>query len=285
MSDSTRPRINAGAYDQPFSGVGIEFFPLGVAPGRSGLTLHESGYLPDNKDWNFPSVFSPFWRLQYNGQAGHCVLFGQDMCELTPDSIVLIPPHHLFHCLGAQPVASLWLAFSFASQLHLDTPIPVQLPVRDTERCLMADLRKLIGEDTTWEPTDAIYRNSLALLQVVLARPELIWKAPVPENLQGVQAFISENVGQRMSNQRLARMAAMSVTGFERAFKRHFGTPPAQYVTDIRVRDAGTRLLHTNDSIDSIAESMGFPGRAYFSRVFKKVTGESPAAFRRTHRA
>jgi hypothetical protein len=45
MSDSTQSRTNVGAYDQPFSGVGIEYYPLGVKPGRSGLTLHESGYL------------------------------------------------------------------------------------------------------------------------------------------------------------------------------------------------------------------------------------------------
>ena len=84
VSYSIRGRVNVGAYDQPFSGVGIEFDPLGVTPGRTGITLHESGFLPANDAWNFPAVFSPFWRLYYNARRGHSVLFGNRRVELTP---------------------------------------------------------------------------------------------------------------------------------------------------------------------------------------------------------
>ena len=45
MSFAIRRRTNRGAYDQPFSGVRVEDEPLGVPPDRSGLTLHESGFL------------------------------------------------------------------------------------------------------------------------------------------------------------------------------------------------------------------------------------------------
>jgi AraC family transcriptional regulator, arabinose operon regulatory protein len=283
VSYSAHARINVGAYDKPFSGVGIEYFPLGVKPGRSGLTLHESGYLPANANWNFPSVFSPFWRLQYNSAPGHCVLFGDRVIELTPDHIMLIPDHCLFHCLGQQPVPALWQAFSFTGKLHPDMSIPVMLPVRSTEACLMQDLTALIRADESYAPTDAIYRNSLALLQVVFARPELEWQPPIPEKLIHIKAFIENHLSDSLANPRLAREAAMSVTGFERAFKRHFGTTAAQYVSEMRIREASRRLLQTMDSIDEIAAATGFPNRAYFSRVFKKVTGGSPAGFRRKH--
>lgn len=283
MSYSTRPRINVGAYDQPFSGVGIEYFPLGVKPERSGLTLHESGYLPDNADWNFPSVFSPFWRLYYNSQPGHCILFGDRMEELTPDHLMLIPDHALFHCLGQQPVPTFWIAFSFSGKLRHDMTAPVLLPPRNTEMCLIEDLRGLIEKDISWEPTDAIYRNSLALLHVVLARPELHWQPPLPESLTRIKPYIETHLSASLPNPLLAKQAGMSVTGFERAFKRHFGTSAAQYVSEMRVREASRRLLQTADSIDDIAAATGFPNRAYFSRVFKKTTGEAPAGFRRTH--
>ncbi|MBL7076213.1 MAG: helix-turn-helix transcriptional regulator [Kiritimatiellae bacterium] len=285
MSDSAHPRINAGAYDRPFSGVGIEYFPLGVKPGRSGLTLHESGYQPENANWNFPSVFSPFWRLYYNSQPGHCVLFGERMIELTPDHLMLIPDHALFHCLGQQPVPTFWVAFSFTGKLHHDVSLPVLLSPRNTEMCLIEDLKGLIEADTAWEPTDAIYRNSLALLHVVLARPELRWQPPIPESLARITPYIEEHLTESLPNPLLAKQAGMSVTGFERAFKRFFGTTAAQYVSEMRVREAGRRLLQTSESIDGIADATGFPNRAYFSRVFKKITGEAPAAFRRSHRA
>lgn len=283
MSDSIISRVNVGAYDRPYSGVGIEFDPLGVRPGRTGVTLHETGYLPANDQWNFPAVFSPFWRLCYNAKRGHCVLCGEQMTELTPAHLMLIPPHSLFHCLGANPVPHFWMVFSFTRRLKNTTTIPVLLPPRDTELCLMRDLRELIAADTNWNPTDAIYRNSLALLQVVLARPELLWEPPLPGNLVRIRQHIEEGLASKLSSPLLARRAGLSVASFNRSFKRHFGTTPARYVSETRVREATRLLLQTDQPLDAIAEQTGFPNRAYFSRVFKQVTREAPAGFRRKH--
>ena len=283
VSDPIRTRVNVGAYDRPFSGVGIEYDPLGVKPGRTGIALHETGYLPANAQWNFPAVFSPFWRLYYNAHRGHCVLFGEQMTELTPAHIMLIPPHCLFHCLGGNPVANFWIAFSFTRKLHPDVAPPVLLKPRDTELCLIRDLRELILADRNWEPIDAIYRNSLALLQVVLSRSELRWQLPLPENLERVRQHIEARLQTKLLSPALAKLAGLSVAGFNRAFKRHLGNSPARYVTEMRVREAARLLLQTEESIDAIAGNTGFPNRAYFSRIFKQVTDEGPAGFRRKH--
>jgi transcriptional regulator GlxA family with amidase domain len=144
-------------------------------------------------------------------------------------------------------------------------------------------LRRLIRTDENWEPTDAIYRNSLALLQVVLSRPELRWQPPLPEHLLHVRQHIEENLRAKLTAPLLAKRAALSVAGFNRAFRRHFATTPARYVTEMRVREAARLLLQTAETIDAIAEHTGFPNRAYFSRVFKHITDEAPAGFRRKH--
>lgn len=285
VSNPIKARVNVGAYDRPFSGVGIEFDPLGVKPGRTGITLHESGFISANNNWNFPAVFSPFWRLYYNAQRGHCVLLGERMVELTPAHILLIPPHRLFHCLGANPVSTFWLAFSFTRRPHAKQSVPILLPPRDTELCLIRDLRELILRAKDWQPTDAIYRNSLALLQVVLSRAELHWQPPLPENLARVRQHIEKSLRSKLLADDLARSAGMSPAGFQRAFKRHFGSTPARYVTEMRVREAARLLLQTDETIEAIADQTGFPNRAYFSRVFRQVTDEAPAGFRRKHRA
>lgn len=284
MSYSIHGRVNVGAYKRPFSGVGIEFDPLGVKPGRTGITLHEAGYLPSNREWNFPSVFSPFWRLYYNSEEGHCVLFGERIVELTPQHFMLIPPHCLFHCLGRNPVPTFWLAFSFSRSLRVDYTPPVLLKPQDTELCLIRNLKQMIAADRTWEPMDAIFHNSLALLHVVLARRELHWQPPLPDNLTHVQQYIQENLGTGLANPSLAKLAGLSVAGFERVFKRHFGTTAARYVSEMRIREATRLLLQTDETIDAIADQTGFPNRAYFSRVFKNIICESPARFRRKHR-
>ena len=284
VSNPIHARVNIGAYDRPFSGVGIEYDPLGVKPGRTGITLHEAGYQPANRNWNFPGVFSPFWRLYYNKQGGHCVLFGERIVELTPKHILLIPPHCLFHCLGLNPVPTFWLAFSFTRTLSADHTPPALLKPRDTELCLIRDLQRLIVADRTWEPIDAIYRNSLALLHVVMARRELQWQPAAPESLMRIRHYIEENIGAPLTNPILAKVAGLSVAGFERVFKRHFGTTAARYVTEMRVREAARLLLQTEETIEAIADQAGFPNRAYFSRVFTHVIDAPPATFRRNHR-
>ncbi|GEM_PF-646906 len=283
VSNSIPERFNVGAYDRPFSGVGIEFDPLGVKPGRSGITLHETGYLPANSRWNFPAVFSPFWRLYHNSARGHCMLFGEQMVELLPGQMAIIPPHSFFHCLGNNPVPAFWIAFSFSRKLAPAQSIPVLLPQRDTEVCLIRDLQELILANPNWEPSDAIFRNSLALLQVVLSRPELHWQPPVPEHFARICQFIETSLASKLLTPMLARKAGLSVAGFNRGFRRYFGTTPATFITEMRVREAARLLLGTEETIDAIAEQTGFPDRAYFSRVFKQMTDEAPATFRRRH--
>jgi len=285
MSNACFPRKHFRPYSQPFTGLGVEFDPLGLQPGRTGITLHETGFLPANADWNFTGVFSPFWRLHYNWNRGHSIKSGEQQVELTPEYIVLTPPHTLIHLGGDNPVAHLWLHFNFIHQMHPDTPVPIQLPVRDTELCLMRDLRELVVAARDHQPTTAICRNSLALLQVVLARPDLRWHVPPPDRLLRVRVHIEGHLADNLAAPVLARLAGMSEAGLRRAFRRHFATSPALFVTQVRVRDAARRLATTDETIDGIAEQTGFPNRAYFSRVFKQVVGEAPARFRHKHRA
>ncbi len=283
VSDSLTSRLNIGAYDRPFSGIGVEFHPLCIPPGHSDITLHETGFQPANKDWNFPGVFSPFWRLYFNSDRGHCVMFGDQMTELTPNHIMLIPPHCLFHCLGRNPVAHFWITFSFARRLIPEMQIPVLLPPRDTELCLIRDLKRWVALGQDAQSYYALYLNSQALLQVVIARAELHWQPPIPDNFLRINSYITSHIQCKLDSPMLAKMAGLSLAGFNRLFRRYFGTSPARYVTETRVREAARLLLQSNETIDSIADKTGFPNRAYFSRIFKTVTDLPPAEFRRRH--
>jgi AraC family transcriptional regulator, arabinose operon regulatory protein len=158
------------------------------------------------------------------------------------------------------------------------------LALRDTEQCLLRDLKDLILKNPDGSSREAVYRNSLALLQVVLARPNLEWQPAVPANLIRVREHIETHIGGKLAISALARLAGMSDAGLNRAFQRHYSTSPARFVSEIRIREVARLLQQTDDSIDEIAEQTGFPNRAYLSRVFKQVTGESPADFRRKHR-
>ena len=59
------------------------------------------------------------------------------------------------------------------------------------------------------------------------------------------------------------------------------GEPPMQYLLGWRIHIAKQMLRDHADTIDSIAERIGYDSEPAFNRAFKKKTGSPPAAWRR----
>jgi transcriptional regulator GlxA family with amidase domain len=71
----------------------------------------------------------------------------------------------------------------------------------------------------------------------------------------------------------------------ERTFKRRFaratGYPPIAYVQHVRIEEAKRRLERTSEPVDAISYLVGYEDPASFRRLFKRITGVTPAAYRR----
>lgn len=62
---------------------------------------------------------------------------------------------------------------------------------------------------------------------------------------------------------------------------RAIGCTPIKYVQLLRIEAAKRRLERTADSVDQIACLAGYEDPAFFRRLFKRVTGVTPAVYRR----
>ena len=65
------------------------------------------------------------------------------------------------------------------------------------------------------------------------------------------------------------------------------GTGYTDYVNGLRVEEAQQRLCdpaHTDDTVLEIGLAAGFASKATFNRVFKRITGQTPTAYRTAHR-
>ncbi len=96
--------------------------------------------------------------------------------------------------------------------------------------------------------------------------------------------YIDANLSRSLLNPQLARLCQMNEDYFIYRFKECMGQTPGEYIREQRVKLAAQKLLFTADSIEQIAADSGFGSRFYLSRVFTKVAGLSPAAYRKASR-
>lgn len=231
---------------------------------------------------------SPFWRYYYDLKPGKKMVVFRQATEITlgPHNVVLVPANCLFHTIGPQkPIPHFWLHFSFARQPSPHQSIPITLAPSVAERALLKELLKLLDGWPHYHKENCfqILHCSLALLNRTLCRPEVSWLPMGPEGFTRVIRHIEENFGSPLYTDDLARLCGLGRTAFNRMFRKHQGMSPAQFITKVRLREVSNMLLHTTLSLGEIAERSGFESHFYLSRIFKKLTGHSPARYRKQH--
>jgi transcriptional regulator GlxA family with amidase domain len=71
---------------------------------------------------------------------------------------------------------------------------------------------------------------------------------------------------------------------FLRTFKLAFHQTPHQYLTHLRLERAQSLLRHTDTPVTDICMDVGFESLGSFSWLFRRECGQSPSAFRSSHR-
>jgi AraC family transcriptional regulator len=97
-----------------------------------------------------------------------------------------------------------------------------------------------------------------------------------------VAAYIEEHFAEHISLDTLARAVRLSAYHFCRAFKRTFGVPPHRYHNSRRIEHAKMLLAEPTCSVTGIALKIGFSETSSFTAAFRKATGTTPTAYRRS---
>lgn len=79
----------------------------------------------------------------------------------------------------------------------------------------------------------------------------------------------------------IARRLGMGETQFRKRFRIMTSRTPHQYLRERQVQQAAGMLSETSLSVKRIAQIVGFEDPYHFSRLFRELTGQSPARFRR----
>lgn len=105
-----------------------------------------------------------------------------------------------------------------------------------------------------------------------------VWQA------RRIEAHVEQNLGRSMRIEAVASVVALSPSYFSRAFKATFGTTFSSYVIEKRIALAKQMLLTTDASIAEIALDCGLADQSHLTRLFKRIVGSPPNAWRRAAR-
>ena len=103
-----------------------------------------------------------------------------------------------------------------------------------------------------------------------------------PWQIRKVASFVEANLDRAIKNDQLASIAGLNISHFGRAFRNSFGEPPHEYVIRRRVERAQGLMLSTRAPLSEIALDCGLADQSHLTRLFHRMVGQSPRAWRRS---
>jgi AraC-like DNA-binding protein len=105
-----------------------------------------------------------------------------------------------------------------------------------------------------------------------------------PWQVKRVTAYVNANLGGPIRIYELAELTRLTASYFSRAFKETVGMAPQDYVSMRRMNLACILMLTTDEPLCQVALACGLSDQAQFTRVFSRIFGCPPGAWRRERR-
>lgn len=154
-------------------------------------------------------------------------------------------------------------------------------------------MNELLGKLPGWK--DKVRAVFTELMMLVLRHISSVGEAPEALNTPKTERVGGMNYRARLeryllrfenpdSEELLAKKLSISRRHLGRLMQKYYGMTYAERISSLRVESAKRMLVSTDASITEIAQAVGFSTVQYFIRVFGKIEGVSPGAYRREAR-
>ena len=100
-----------------------------------------------------------------------------------------------------------------------------------------------------------------------------------------MMAYIQENYTEKLTLEDIAASAAVSPRECLRCFQAALQQTPMAYLIEYRVQAAAKLLETTSLSISEVASRTGWGSSSYFAKIFHRIRGKTPVAYRKEHAA
>lgn len=103
------------------------------------------------------------------------------------------------------------------------------------------------------------------------------------KTIQMAKEYIARNLSRNISRADVARAVHLNEAYFSKLFTRQTGGTFKDYLLQEKMRAACRMLKSSSLSVSIIASKVGYDNFSHFSQTFKKIIGESPLEYRKSH--
>jgi AraC family transcriptional regulator len=142
---------------------------------------------------------------------------------------------------------------------------------------------RLAGELDATDDLSALAAEGIVLEMLVsLARLDPGRLGRPPAWLLRAQEMLHDRFTETLRTGEIAREVQVHPAHLARAFRTHFKVSLGSYLRRLRLDWAREQLAHSAASLAAVALAAGFADQSHFTRAFKRYTGLTPNAYRRT---
>ncbi|ASS65412.1 AraC family transcriptional regulator [Paenibacillus sp. RUD330] len=164
----------------------------------------------------------------------------------------------------------------------IDAPLCIDAPDPQRMQRLFAELAELNARPSLV----SLLREKAVMLEILSSFLEsipvqvLTHRSEEMQRIRIIQDYVESHLQDSLSINDLAASLHLHPNYFISYFKKHFGMPPAKYISRKRMDMARKLLASTSLSVKDVAERTGYPDTHYFAKCFRKETGLSPTEYR-----
>lgn len=174
-----------------------------------------------------------------------------------------------------------FLSFGQITDKHTGLP---ESELKQRLEGLPVDIDKMIYEYKNLpryseEKIEAVTKVASACMQFVLLKKSIFTLGNA--TMEKITEWIDDNLSSKISYETICEKFYISQSTLYYLFNKNYNCTVHQYINNRRLEKARQLLADSNKSVSDIAFGVGFFSQNYFTRLFKKVYGVSPAKYRK----
>ncbi|MBQ3088875.1 MAG: AraC family transcriptional regulator [Clostridia bacterium] len=261
-------------------------------------------YLNISTSFSYPEETHDFYEFAYVDSGKLSCYLNNEECVLSQGEFLLIRPETL-HSYGAiKDTPAVIFIVCFRSNSEILTVFDKKIPLDKNTRRIASDILneaknafsfpfsgRIKALDFPVFGAQQLVENNIERFLIHLARNVINQNSDIKIIMNSIEfenalvndiiAFLKENVSVRITLDDVSKHTFCSKTLLNNIFKKNTGKTIIKYYTELKIQRA-KELLRENFSPSEVSLSLGFESPTYFTKVFKKYTGITPSAYRKT---